>query len=183
MPMKPYGHSAMRKWFINLAPDRDALLRNRWLAPIASRLAPSFIWQFNRRSIARGMALGLFAGFLVPVGQIIIAALLAASVRANVLIASAATLVTNPLTFPPVYYAAYRTGSWLLAHLGLQAAAGEANAAAATGLWLSMGSASIATFLGLLLFAILSSLMAFVLVHLVWRLSLIWRWRSRRKTD
>ncbi|HMQ17679.1 MAG TPA: DUF2062 domain-containing protein [Sphingopyxis sp.] len=171
----------MRNWFINLAPDRDALLHNRWLAPIASRLAPSFIWQFNRRSIARGIALGLFAGFLVPIGQIVIAALLAASVRANVLIASAATLVTNPLTFPPVYYAAYRTGSWLLAKFGLQGSGAQEGVAVTTSLWSSMGSASLATFLGLLLFATLSSLIAFTLVHLVWRLTLFWRWRGRRK--
>lgn len=104
----------MRNWFLKYAPDRDALLRNRWLAPVASRLAPDAIWQFNRRSIARGLALGLFAGFLLPVGQIVLAALLATSARANVLIASAATLVTNPLTFPPIYYAAYRTGNYLI---------------------------------------------------------------------
>jgi uncharacterized protein (DUF2062 family) len=79
----------MRNWFIERAPDREALLGNRWLAPIASRLTPVSIWQFNRRSVARGLALGPFAGFILPIGQIVLAALFSASVRANVLIASA----------------------------------------------------------------------------------------------
>src|SRR5690606_6341526 len=108
----------MRKWFVKSAPDRRILLDNRWLAPIAARLATPAIWHFNRRSIARGLALGLFAGFLLPIGQVALAVLFAASVRANILVASVATLVTNPLTFAPIYYAAYRTGSFLLALSG-----------------------------------------------------------------
>lgn len=171
----------MRKWFIKHAPDRDVLLKSRWLAPVASRLAPSSIWQFDRRSIARGVALGLFAGFLLPIGQIVLAALLSASVRANVLIASAATLVTNPLTFPPIYYAAYRTGTFLLAMFSSQDIAPDTSSTMTSGMWSSLSTTSIATFVGLLLFAILSSLLAFATVHLFWRLSLVWRWHRRRK--
>jgi uncharacterized protein (DUF2062 family) len=37
-------------------------------------------------------------------------------VRANVAIAAAVTLIINPLTIPPLYYAAYRVGSWELHH-------------------------------------------------------------------
>ncbi len=168
----------MRNWFLKYAPDRDALLRNRWLAPVASRLAPDAIWQFNRRSIARGLALGLFAGFLLPVGQIVLAALLATSARANVLIASAATLVTNPLTFPPIYYAAYRTGNYLIGRVGASSPA--LLPAETSGFWSTLSSTSGATFLGLIIFALLSSLLSFAAVHIAWRLSLAWRWKKRR---
>ncbi len=169
----------MRKWFLKRAPGREALLRNRWLAPVASRLGSEAIWQFNRRSIARGLALGLFAGFLLPIGQIILAALLAASVRANVLIASAATLVTNPLTFPPIYYAAYRTGSFLLDKLALYGPP-PGRPSEGAGLWSILSATSGATFLGLVVFAMLSSLLSFAAVHLAWRLSLVCRWKNRR---
>ncbi|MEQ6334028.1 DUF2062 domain-containing protein [Sphingobium sp. MK2] len=173
----------MRKWFIERAPDRDVLLKSRWLAPVASRLAPATIWQFNRRSIARGLALGLFVGFILPIGQIILAVLFAASIRANILIASAATLITNPLTFPPIYYAAYRTGTFLLDLVGGARAAQTIAAAQPTGIWTSLSATSLSTFVGLLVFATLSSLLAFAAVHLAWRVSLIWRWRRRGGTD
>jgi uncharacterized protein (DUF2062 family) len=55
----------------------------------------------------------LLSAFLVPIGQFICAALLAIPTRANVPVAAAATLVTNPITFPPIYYAAYRLGFFL----------------------------------------------------------------------
>lgn len=169
----------MRKWFIERAPDREALLANRWLAPVASRLAPVSIWQFNRHSIARGLALGLFAGLILPIGQIVLAVLLAASVRANVMVASAATLVTNPLTFGPIYYAAYRTGSVLLGIGGDRNVAPDGAGPPVSGIWTSLSAASLATFVGLILFAILSSIVAYCVVHLSWRLSLRWRWWCR----
>jgi len=169
----------MRKWFIERVPDREALLGNRWLAPIASRLTPVSIWQFNRRSVARGLALGLFAGFILPIGQILLAALFAASLRANVLIASAATLVTNPLTFPPIYYAAYKTGCLLLGVAGERSTAPDGSGAPASSMWTSLSIASLATLIGLMLFATLSSILAYAAVQLTWRLSLRWRWWRR----
>lgn len=166
---------------MRMAPDRDKLLRTRWLAPFAHRLARTEIWQFNRHSVSRGIAIGLFAGFLLPVGQIVLAALLAASARANVLIAAVATLVTNPLTFPPIYYAAYRTGTFIL---GTKAegsvAVPDGAPGASAGLWQAFTGTSLATMTGLLIFAIGSSLLAFCVVHLVWRISLVRQWRRRK---
>ena len=62
------------------------------------------------------MALGLFVGVIIPFMHTFIAALLAIPLRANVAVAAAFTLVVNPLTIPPIYYAAYRIGSWELHH-------------------------------------------------------------------
>lgn len=171
----------MRKWFIERAPNRDVILQNRWLAPLASRLASASIWQFNRNSIARGLALGLFAGFILPVGQIILAVLFATSLRANVMVASAATLVTNPLTFPPIYFAAYKTGSLLLGMYGGDRSPQHIAGAAESGIWSSLSVASLATVVGLIVFATCSGIIAFALVHVTWRMSVAWRWRRRRK--
>lgn len=167
----------MRNWFIKHVPDRRTLTENRWLAPVASRLASPAIWHFNRRTIARGLALGLFAGFILPVGQIVLAVLLAASIRANILVASVATLVTNPFTFAPIYYAAYRTGSFLLTLFG---SSNTSSSEAASSLLISLGAASLPTMMGLIFFAVMSSLLAFVAVHVAWRIALLSKWRSRR---
>ena len=174
----------MRNWFKRISPDREALLANRWLKPVAHRLAHPDIWHFNRRNVARGVALGLFVGLLVPLGQIVVAALLAASARGNLLVASVSTLVTNPFTFPPIYYAAWRTGSFLLAPWR-EGAGGQAMAGpAADGSMLAtLGSASLPTIAGLLLFATVSAMLGFALVHLAWRFALWRQWRRRGGGD
>jgi uncharacterized protein (DUF2062 family) len=72
----------------------------------------------NRRAVARGAALGVFFGVMIPLGQIPAALLLAPLFRANALVSALATLVTNPLTFPPIWAAAYAIGGWILAATG-----------------------------------------------------------------
>ena len=169
----------MRKWFKQISPEREALLAHRWLRPVAHRLTQPAIWHFSRRNVARGVALGLFVGFVLPIGQIVVAALLASSARGNLLVAALATLVTNPVTIPPIYYAAFRTGSVLLGSAGNHLASHDAgNSLPASLLDFVMG-ASLPTIIGLLLFATISAAAGFGAVHLAWRLSLWRQWRSR----
>ncbi len=61
-----------------------------------------------------GLALGVFFGLLVPVAQIPVSAGAAVLLRANVPMAAASTFITNPVTFGPVYYGAYRLGKVVL---------------------------------------------------------------------
>lgn len=170
----------MREWFKRLSPEREALLANRWLRPVAHRLNHPAIWHFNRRNVARGIALGLFVGFVLPVGQIVVAALLATAARGNLLVAALATLVTNPFTFPPIYYAAFRVGNILLGSSGGISAMPEAASHLPTSMLDMVMGASLPTVTGLLLFAIVSAAAGSGVVHLAWRLSLARQWRSRR---
>lgn len=165
----------MKRWFLARLPGREELLANRWLKPFAHRLDHPLLWHMSRRSIARGVALGLFAGFILPIGQIVVAALLAMSVRANVVIAAGATLITNPLTFPPIYFAAYKVGRGLT---GMQAP-GE-NPLDASHLAWRLHHVATPTIIGLLLFAALSSLAGYCAVHIFWRWKLTRRWRRRQ---
>ena len=72
------------------------------------------LWHMSRKGIAAGLALGLFFGLLVPIAQIPLAATAAVVLRANLPVAIGSTLVTNPVTFGPVYFGAYKLGDWLL---------------------------------------------------------------------
>ena len=169
----------MRKWFKRISPEREALLASCWLRPLTHRLSHPAIWHFNRRNVARGVALGLFVGFVLPIGQIVVAALLAASARGNLLVAALATLVTNPFTFPPIYYAAFCVGGLLLGMTGgADASPAAASDLSASMLDLAMG-ASLPTLVGLVLFATISAAVGFGAVHIAWRLSLWRQWRSR----
>lgn len=159
-------------------PSREQLLRSRWLAPLAHRLDDERLWHLERGSVARAVAIGVFFGMLLPTGQFILAVALAVWLRAHVAIAAAATLVSNPLTFPPIYWLAYRLGRALLGEPPDDARAAEieagAEAVAASqgwleGTWFAIQAAGPPLFAGLAILAVIGSAAGYLLVWLFWR--------------
>lgn len=163
-----------------LAETRDRWLRKRWMRPLASLVASPLVWRFNRRGVARGVALGLFAGFAVPFAQTPFAALFALSARANLPVAAACTMVTNPFTLPVVYYLAYRSGSAMLRADGglLPALPGDGGLLDRGAAWLLALAGP--TYLGLLLFAIVGAVGGWIITSVGWRFLVARRWRRRR---
>ena len=100
------------RWLKGHVPTRETIDQYRLLRPFASQLRHPSLWRLNRRSVPRAVALGLFVAVIIPVLHTFVAALLAIPARANVAVAALLTFVVNPLTIPPLYYAAYRIGSW-----------------------------------------------------------------------
>ncbi|MBS0481136.1 MAG: DUF2062 domain-containing protein [Proteobacteria bacterium] len=101
-------------WLRDHVPTREQLERNRFVRPFAHRVLRSDLWRFNRRSVPRGIALGLFVGILIPFAHSAVAALTAMFVRANVPVAIAATWVSNPATWVIIFPAAYEIGKTVL---------------------------------------------------------------------
>lgn len=93
-----------------MIPTQAQLRDNRWLRWLSPWLRGPRLWRWSRRGVAMGVALGIFFGLLVPVAQIPLSVGAAIVLRANVPAAAASTLVSNPLTFGPLYYAAYQLG-------------------------------------------------------------------------
>lgn len=104
----------MIAWLRSLMPTPDAVRNNRWLRWLGPALLHPRLWHMSRRGLALGFALGIFFGLLIPIAQIPLSAAAAMVLRANLPVAMASTLVTNPATFGPVYYAAWRVGSAVL---------------------------------------------------------------------
>jgi uncharacterized protein (DUF2062 family) len=102
------------RWLQKKMPTRAAMERSKYLRPIAHRILLSELWRFTRRSVPRGVALGMLAAFLIPVGQIFAAVFLALPVRANVPVAAITTFITNPLTYPFWFAAANQIGKFIL---------------------------------------------------------------------
>ena len=71
------------RWLANTMPSREQLAESRWIKPFGQRVLHSEFWRFTRRSVPRGVAMGLFVGvfFLIPGVQIIGAALFCVPVR------------------------------------------------------------------------------------------------------
>lgn len=175
----------MKGWASRLGVSREAILSNCWIRPFVHRLVDPSLWHLNRRSASRGVATGLFAGFLIPIGQIALAAVLSLGLRANVLISATATLVSNPRTFPPIYYAAYWLGRVLLRADGYEltadeiaASAQQATASTAASDW-TLLNMLVPLGIGLFVFATVSSALGYVLAQQVWTISVRRRWRKR----
>jgi uncharacterized protein (DUF2062 family) len=101
-------------WLTAKMPTREGMERNKYMRPIAGRVLRSELWRFTRRSVPRGVALGMLAAFLIPVGQIFVAAFFALPVRANVPVAALSTFITNPFTYPFWIVIANRVGDFVL---------------------------------------------------------------------
>lgn len=123
----------------------------------------------NRRSVAKGLAIGLAAAFIVPLGQFLLAALVSIPVRANVAVTVTVTLITNPITVPPIYFVAFKVG---------QAAIGSWSPGLLHPSSKLLGVAG-PTALGLFIFAVVFSLLGFAAARLWFRLKLMRRWRRR----
>ena len=175
-PPKPTARSAA--WaYLRQYTDRESLARNRFLKPIAHRFLSPELWRFTRRNVPRGVALGLFAGFVIPFGQIFLALVLAFTVRANVPIASVVTLITNPLTFPFWIWIANRVGHKVLTIAPESSAAMLQNDSvlSISGLFEAAG----ATVLGFMIFAVVFPPIGYFLSKWMWRLA-VGRRRKKR---
>ncbi|GAB4566968.1 MAG: hypothetical protein Tsb007_40680 [Rhizobacter sp.] len=175
--------------FRNFLPSPDTIQRNRWLRWLGPSLQHPRVWHFSRRGLALGMALGIFFGLLLPIAQIPLSAAAAVVLRANLPAAVASTLVTNPLTFGPVYYVAWRVGGAILgepARVGEQPPkSAELVPAPADESWyeawlrrvLGVGKPLV---LGLSVLAVTLSVATYFLVSWLWMASVYWRRRRHR---
>jgi len=75
---------------------------------------PRAFLSVNRRSIAKGILVGLFIAFIPMPGQMVAIVLLQPLLRFNLPLAIALVWITNPLTMPFIYVVEYQTGAFLL---------------------------------------------------------------------
>ncbi len=172
------------RWLTRHVPTRETVHRHRLLRRFAPHLTNPALWRMTRRSVPRGVAVGLFVGVIIPFMHTVVAALLAIPMRANIAIAAVFTLVVNPLTIPPMYYAAYRIGSWELHHdarvVNPAAAAHFSSELSRLLFWLHEASGPIA--IGILTLAGFAAVLGYIASSLVWAVWLRNRWLKRRQS-
>ena len=170
-----------RGWVRRNWPTRESFESNRWLKPVAHRILHPSLWRMNRRSIPRGVALGMFTGILIPMGQIPASAVLALPLRANVPAAALTTFFTNPFTTPFLFILYYKVGGWALHLAGTSAS--EAKSAVADNSWLHWLAADIGapTALGMAICAVLGAVISYFVTALAWRLWIARKWKRRSR--
>jgi uncharacterized protein (DUF2062 family) len=173
----------LRRWLPSPEQVRDKP-GLRWLRPLLER---PWLWHINRQGVATGAAIGVFFGFCIPIAQIPFSALTALLLRANLPAAELSTLVSNPLTYAPIYVLAYRAGSAILGETvdEAQAAAlgsGAEQAGPVLDTWLrEVAEIGKPLVTGLASFAVCGALFAYFGVQLGWRAATALRAARRRR--
>ena len=175
------GH--LKRLFQRHAPSRDEVLESPWLKPFGKRIRRSDLWRLTRRSVPRGVAIGLFVGIflLIPGLQIVGAALVCMPMRGNVPIAAAMTFLSNPATTPFILLASINVGNRLGFRADMTTCETLVSTHASVGRWLSWlwSDAAPSALTGL---AIIAAVVAFAgyWVSLVgWRWWISRKWRHR----
>jgi len=178
-----------RKFFRKFLPSHEAIRNNRTIARLGPWLQHHNLWHLHRRSVAGGVAVGLFAGLIPgsnPV-QFTAAALLAIAGRVNLPIAALVTLYSNPFTIVPLYYAAFRLGQLALLesegglpHLafGLEGKGFREWLPAALDWLTSVGKPLL---IGLPLLALLLAVIGYFVTDFAWRIVVRCAWQRRRR--
>jgi uncharacterized protein len=177
-----------RKLLKKYLPSHATISGNRHIARFGSLLTHHNLWHLHRRSVAGGVAVGMFAGLIPgsnPV-QFTAAALLAIGFRVNLPIAVIVTLYSNPFTIVPLYYLAFKLGQLVSMDsgatmpdlaFGLEGKGFREWVPAALESLTSIGKPLL---IGLPLLAVLLAAISYPLVRLGWRCYVVQAWRRRK---
>jgi len=154
--------------------------------PFGNWLTHPNLWHLNRRSVAGGVAVGMFGGLVPGPLQMITAGLLAVIFRVNLPVAMFTTFYTNPFTIVPLYWVAYQLGVLVTGHGHLLADTRFVVPEMSWNNWLSvmvewMVSLGKPFAIGLPLLAIILALLGYVVVRVGWRIWVMWQWYEHGK--
>lgn len=156
---------------------------SRWLKPFGKRIRRSELWRLTRRSVPRGVAVGLFVGIflLIPGLQIVGAALACMAMRGNVPIAAAMTFLSNPATTPFILLASINVGNRLGYRADLTTFEGLISTHASVGRWLTwlLSDAAPAALTGLAIIAAGTAFAGYWVSLVGWRWWISRKWRQR----
>lgn len=177
-----------RKLFRKYLPSHQSIRENRYVARLGPWLQHHNLWHLHRRSVAGGVAAGLFAGLIPgsnPV-QFLAASLIAIGFKVNLPIAVVITLYSNPFTIVPLYYTAFKLGQLVLwqdggalstGAMGLEGKGFQEWIPAALEWLASVGKPLL---VGLPLLATLLALVGYFAVDWAWRIHVRVTWRRRQ---
>lgn len=169
-----------RKFLNKFLLSRDeihARLHGKWyMRPFDVLLHDPALWSVSRRGTCEALALGVFLCCLPFPGHSVFAVLGALYWRLNLPVALAAVWVNNPFTIWPIYFFAYKLGSWLLQHkprrfpdqISIEWVISEFRH-----IWAPL-------WLGGMVEGLFFALIGYAALDVAWRLSIAGRWKLRQ---
>lgn len=158
-------------------PDPHTLREHKHLKIFGKLLHSPNLWALNRKSAPGAFAVGLFCAWIPVPFQMILAAGLAILFNVNIPVAVALVWLTNPVTMPFLFYAAYWLGTKILDR-PTQDVTFELSWH-----WLEQSLATIgpAFLLGCLVFGIIFSISGYFIIKYLWHSSVKNKWKKRKE--
>jgi len=166
-----------KKFIQRFSPKPETLQNHPHLKHLGEALQNPNLWHLNRRNACGAVAIGLFCAWLPIPFQMVLASILAISFSVNLPLSVALVWLSNPFTMPPIFYAAYRLGAYILneplvdfhVHLSFH--------------WLAEMFETIAPslLLGCVILGTINAALGYFSLSLLWRLKIAKKWRRRNK--
>ncbi|WP_430462399.1 DUF2062 domain-containing protein [Thalassolituus sp. LLYu03] len=165
-----------KKFLQKFFPSPEQVKNNPSLRLLSPLFAKPNLWHVNRRSVARAFLVGMFCAFLPLPFQMGIAAFIAFYANANVPISVGLVWITNPFTMPPIFYATYRLGTWML-----NTPTSQFNIELSVDWVLNeLGNIWEPLFVGSLTAGVVFGLISYVGIQIAWRRHVYNNWRKRQ---
>lgn len=170
----------LHDWARRNMPRREELEHSRWAGFLARRHE---LWRFTRRSVPRGVAVGLLVGIfaLIPGIQIVGAALMCLPFRANIPLAALMTFLSNPATTPLILAGSLYVGNYMGFHADLASFYALYAHGAGLGEWTYwlLSDAAPALMMGLFVISMVAAALGYVVSYWIWREVVMRRRRKR----
>lgn len=166
-----------RKLIKRWMPDPGTIRNTPALRFLGVLLHDPNLFHLTRHSVSVAFFVGLFVAFLPILGQIPLAALGALLFRCNLPISVALVWISNPFTFPVIFFATYKLGARLLQlqprpfHFEMS--------------WSWFGSEFLHIWEPLLLGSVITGLLVaclgYITIQWTWRWHVLQRWQERKQ--
>jgi hypothetical protein len=168
----------LRQFFQRVLPGHHHFRNHEKLQFLGEILHDPDIFHLTRRSVAGGVATGLSVAWIPLPVHMLVAALIAIRLRVNLPLAVVLVWITNPLTFAPLFYGAYKLGAMVLqrpprdVHFELSFH------------WLGTTFTTIwePLLLGCFLIGSVSGLLGYFAVQFAWRVAVVKKMSARRNS-
>ena len=160
----------IRQFFRKIATHKD-----RFDHILDKYKLPRAYFNFNRKMVTRGVLVGLFWGFIPMPMQMAGVMLTTPFFRFNVPIALATVWLSNPLTYPPLWYLEYATGNLLLGREGLDNI--ELTMAWFQNHW---DDFVLPLYVGTAFYSTIVAYLIYLLLNWLWKRSAMIEWRDRK---
>ncbi len=164
-----------RRVLKKIMPDHHAIRHHKHLQCFGTLLHDRALWHMNHHSVAKAFAVGLFFAWVPVPFQMVLAAGASILFHANLPLSVVLVWLTNPITMPPMFYAAYKLGAWILGeelqHFDM----------ALSFEWLMQELSLIwePFLLGCLIIGAVCSFLGYFGIKIMWRYIVSKRWRNR----
>lgn len=168
-----------KKFLQRYIPTPEKIKGIKSLEFLGDKLHAPNLWHLNRRSVSLAFACGLWAMYTPPLPwQMVIAAVLAIWFNANLPISVALVWITNPFTWIPLYYVAYKVGALALGQGASEFS--EFSSAFSIDKVMELGAPLL---LGCFILMNAGAVLGYFGIQLIWRRHVRHRWNLRKYRD